>query len=93
MTTDITLEHLTQDILAELGESPELITALVSETGLVPTDLRRLAAGAPHDLSIALVDFICADDDRMTGFCARRGWAVDRLARIRAMLEATGRAG
>lgn len=88
MMTRDALDRLTGDLLADLAGSHELIDALVAETGLVPADLRRLAQAAPLDLSVALVDFICASDERLTAFCDRSGWAPDRVAYARAALEA-----
>lgn len=88
MMNRASLDRLTQDLLSCLGEDPGLIGALVAETGLDPADLRRLASGAPLDLSVALVDFICADDARLVDFSSRSGWPVERIAYARAALEA-----
>lgn len=88
MMTRETLDRLTRDLLSDLADSPDEISALVAETGLMPADLRQLAETAPLDLSVALVDFVCASDARLAGFCARSGWPVERVAYARAALDA-----
>ena len=70
------LDALAEAILAHLAENPELVEALVAETGLMPADLRRLAAEPTTDFATALLDFICASDDRLVAFAAASGWSV-----------------
>lgn len=82
------LDALAEAILAHLADSPELVEALVAETGLMPTDLRRLAADPTTDLITALLDFICASDDRLLGFAAASGWSETTVARTREALAA-----
>lgn len=88
MISRATLDQLTQDLLAHLAASPDLVGALSAETGLAPGDLRRLAARTPEDLAAALLDFICGDDSRLIGFAEASGWPAARVAYARAALEA-----
>lgn len=88
MMTPESLDQLTSDLLANLAETPNLIKTLVSETGLDPSDLRRMSSSSTRDLSVALIDFICADDNRLSNFCEQSGWPIARVAYARAALEA-----
>lgn len=82
------LDRLTADILTSLGNAPELIEALVAESGLDPADLRRMAGSSGRELSTALLDFICGNDERLMGFCDSSGWPVQRVIYAREALEA-----
>lgn len=83
-----TLDRLTDDLIADLATSPDLLEALVAESGLVPHDLRLMARDAPLGLAAALIDFITRDDARLTGFAARSGWPADRVDYARQALDA-----
>ena len=87
MITRVTLDQLTSDIMAQLAESPALVSELMAETGLQPGDLRRLAADRSDDLAAALLDFVCAADARLEEFAARAGWQPEKVAYARAALE------
>lgn len=82
------LDDLAQAILAHLGACPDLVEALIAETGMMPTDLRRLAGDPGTGLAVALVDFICATDDRLVAFAQGAGWQPAEVDRIRQALEA-----
>ena len=82
------LDDLSQAILAHLGACPDLVEALMAETGMVPAVLRRLAADPGAGLGVALVDFICATDDRLLAFAQASGWQPAEVDRIRQALEA-----
>ncbi len=82
------LDALAEAILAHLAENPELVEALVAETGLMPADLRKLAAEPTTDFATALLDFICASDDRLVAFASASGWSETRVAHTREALAA-----
>lgn len=82
------LDTLAAAILAHLADNPNLVEALVAETGLMPDDLRRLAAEPTTDFATALLDFICATDDRLTGFAAASDWSATTVAHTRDALAA-----
>jgi len=88
MISRTSLDTLAAAILAHLAEHPDLVEALVAETGLMPADLRRLAAEPTTDFATALLDFICASDDRLTGFAATSGWPETTVAHTREALAA-----
>lgn len=79
---------LAEAILGHLAGSPDLVEALVTETGLMPEDLRRLAAEPTTDFAAALVDFISATDDRLLAFAAATGWSETTVAHTREALAA-----
>jgi len=54
--------------LGYLAESPEALGRFLVQSGMTPDSL-RLRAGEPEFLA-AVVDFLLADDDLLTGFCA-----------------------
>lgn len=82
------LDSLAEAILAHLSRCPDLVEALVAETGLDPADLRALAAGPTSDFASALVDFICATDDRLSAFSDASGWPQATVAHTREALAA-----
>jgi len=82
------LDTLAEAILGHLAQCPDLIEALVAETGLDPSDLRALAAQSTTDFASALVDFICASDDRLAAFSAASGWPEATVAHTREALAA-----
>ena len=88
MISRAALDELAQAILAHLAQCPDLVEALVAETGLMPADLRRMAAEPTTDFATALLDFICATDDRLTDFAAASGWSATTVARTREALAA-----
>lgn len=88
MISRAALDELAQAILAHLAQCPDLVEALVAETGLMPGDLRAMAAVPTTDFAAALVDFICASDDRLTAFAAASGWAAGTVAHTREALAA-----
>lgn len=81
------LDLLAQAILDHLSRNPDLIGALVAESGLRPGDLRGLAADPTPAFATALVDFICAGDERLTGFAAESGWPPLEVAQMREALS------
>ena len=81
------LDLLAQAILDHLSRNPDLIGALVAESGLRPVDLRGLAADPTPAFATALVDFICAGDERLTGFAAESGWPPLEVAQMREALS------
>ena len=81
------LDVLAQAILDHLLRNPDLIGALVAESGLLPGDLRGLAADPTPAFATALVDFICASDERLTGFAAESGWPPLKVAQMREALS------
>lgn len=82
------LDALAEAILGHLAGSPDLVEALVAETGLMPADLRRLAAEPTTDFATALLDFICASDERLMDFAAASGWSAATVAHTREALAA-----
>jgi len=80
------LDLLAQEILDHLSRNPELIEALVAESGLLLDDLRGLVVDPTPAFASALVDFICASDERLTGFSAESGWAPLKVAHLREAL-------
>lgn len=88
MISRSSLDALAGAILAHLAGNPDLVEALVAETGLMPADLRRLAAEPTTDFAAALVDFICATDDRLMAFAAVSGWPEATVAHTREALAA-----
>jgi hypothetical protein len=88
MISRSSLDDLSDAILGHLAASPELMEALVSETGLLPADLRALAAQPTVDRAVALVDFICASDERLGDFAAASGWSQTTVAHTREALSA-----
>lgn len=85
------LDLLSQAILDHLSANPELIGALVAESGLLPGDLRYLAADPTPAFGAALVDFICTTDERLAAFSAESGWAQQTVAHMREALSAGSR--
>ena len=83
------LDTLAEAILGHLAGSPDMVEALVTETGLMPEDLRSLAAEPTTDFAAALVDFICATDDRLLAFAAATGWSETTVAHTREALAAS----
>lgn len=88
MISRTSLDTLAGAILAHLADNPDLVEALVAETGLMPADLRRLVAEPTTDFAAALLDFICATDDRLTGFAAASDWSATAVAQTRDALAA-----
>lgn len=82
------LDALAEAILGHIAGNPELLGELVAETGLMPADLRRMAAEPTTDLATALLDFICASDDRLLGFASASGWSGTTIAHTREALAA-----
>ena len=82
------LDALAEAILGHLAGSPDLLGELVAATGLMPADLRRMAAEPTTDLAAALLDFICATDDRLLGFAAASAWSETTVAHTREALAA-----
>jgi hypothetical protein len=60
-------EILALKALTFLTHSPETLSGFVSATGIQPADLRA-RAGDPEILA-AVMDFMLADDARVTAFC------------------------
>jgi hypothetical protein len=60
-------EILALNALTFLAQSPEDMERFVNLTGIAPNDLRT-RAGDPEILA-AVLDFVLADDARITGFC------------------------
>jgi hypothetical protein len=60
-------ETLALQALAFLARSPDEIDRFVTVSGILPADLRE-RAGDPEILA-AVMDFILADDARVTGLC------------------------
>lgn len=88
MTSRPKLDALTDAILAHLAACPDLVESLVAETGMAPADLRGLADDPSTAFAAALVDFICASDDRLTAFSTASGWPAAEVERTRQMLDA-----
>lgn len=88
MITRSSLDALAEAILGHLAGCPDLVEALCAETGLDPADLRALAAAPSTDFASALVDFICASDDRLAAFAAASGWPEATVAHTREALAA-----
>lgn|GEM_PF-7004247 len=88
MISRSSLDTLAEAILGHLAQCPDLIEALFAETGLNPADLRALAAEPTTDFAAALVDFICASDDRLAAFAAASGWSEATVAHTREALSA-----
>ena len=88
MSSRHSLDVLTDAILAKLAACPDLVESLVAETGMAPADLRGLAGDPTTAFANALVDFICASDDRLLAFSAASGWPAADVERMRQMLEA-----
>lgn len=88
MISRSSLDSLAEAILGHLAASPDLIEALFAETGLMPADLRRLAAEPSTDFAAALVDFICASDERLADFAAASDWSQATVAHTREALSA-----
>ena len=64
-------ETLALKALAFLAHSPEEIDRFVALSGVAPADLRA-RADEPEILA-AVLDFLLADDTRVTGFCEEAG--------------------
>jgi hypothetical protein len=60
-------ETLALKALAYLAQSEEDLSRFVALTGVTPANLRA-RAGEPEILA-AVLDFVLADDARITGFC------------------------
>ncbi|MGB8364988.1 MAG: DUF3572 domain-containing protein [Rhizomicrobium sp.] len=60
-------ETLALKALSFLAQSPDELGRFVAVSGIFPDDL-RLRAGDPEILA-AVMDFILAEDSRVTGFC------------------------
>lgn len=88
MISRSSLDTLAEAILGHLAVCPDLVEALVAETGMMPSDLRALAEEPTTDFASALVDFICASDDRLTAFAAASGWSESTVAHTREALSA-----
>lgn len=87
MLTRAAVDTLTEALLAHLSDNPELVGTLAGESGLMPGDLRRLAAESPLALGTALLDFICREDDRLLAFSAASGWPAQTVEQARQALE------
>lgn len=88
MISRAALDSLVQSILVHLAADPDLMGALVTETGMSPGDLRGAARDQGDGFAAALVDFICASDDRLIEFAARSEWRETDVERLRQALEA-----
>lgn len=88
MISRSSLDALAEAILGHLAHCPDLIEALFAETGLDPADLRVLATEPSIDFAAALLDFICASDDRLSAFAAASGWSETTVAHTREALSA-----
>ena len=88
MITRSSLDALADAILTHLAENPDLFESLVSETGLMPADLKAMAGDASPAFATALVDFICGSDDRLTAFSQASGWPAAQVDGARQALEA-----
>lgn len=88
MSSRQSLETLSDAILTHLAACPDLVDSLVAETGISPAWLRGLAGDPTAGFASALVDFICATDDRLIAFSAASGWPATEVDRMRQMLEA-----
>lgn len=64
-------EVLALKALAFLAQSPEEFDRFVTLSGLTRDDLRE-RAGEPETLA-AVMDFLMAEDSRVTGFCESAG--------------------
>ena len=64
-------ETLALKALAFLAHSPDEIDRFVALSGVAPADLRA-RADEPEILA-AVLDFLLADDTRVTGFCEEAG--------------------
>lgn len=63
----VAAETLALKALAFLAQSDEALERFVALTGVTPANLRA-RAGDPEILA-AVLDFVLADDGRVTGFC------------------------
>jgi hypothetical protein len=67
MMDPVAAETLALKALAYLAQSTEELERFVALTGVTPANLRA-RAGDPEILA-AVLDFVLADDQRVTGFC------------------------
>lgn len=88
MLTRSAVDGLADALLAHLSENPDLVGALATESGLMPGDLRALAADSSLGLATALVDFICREDARLLAFSDASGWPAATVEQTRQALEA-----
>ena len=87
MITSASVSDLAAAILGHLAQTPELLTALAAETGMAPADLRA-ASGDSAALASALIDFVCASDERLLAFSDASGWPPQQVEHARQAIEA-----
>lgn len=80
------IDALAEAAVAHLATHPELAGAFLGHSGLAADALR----GAIDDAGFAeaILDFLCAEDERLLEFASDCGVAPARIAHARAALEA-----
>ena len=66
-------EILALKALTFLAQSPDDLERFVALSGIAPTDLR--ARADDPEILAAILDYLLADDQRITGFCESLGLA------------------
>lgn len=86
MVTASEVTLLAQHALLYLADDPELMGAFLGGSGLAVSDLR--AAAQTSEFATAILDFICERDDRVLALADAAGVRPERVALVRATLEA-----
>ncbi len=86
MISHAELSEMTDAAIMHFAAEPELMSQLMAASGLRPADLRD--AAARPDFAAAILDFLCESDERLLHFARSAGFRPERVAYVRAALEA-----